>query len=91
MAIRIKVPESGKVYNQRSGDDYTTIQAAVNAASDGETIIVQEGSYNVWCPTTDPNNYTGRNHNLFIGKKHYHKGRGRCSYLQLSVNVPSYI
>ncbi len=51
-----------------TGGCYTSIQAAVNAASDGDTVIVTEGAYNVWCPTTDPNNYTGRNHNLFIGK-----------------------
>ena len=47
---------------------YANIQKAVKVANDGDTIIVKEGSYNVWCPTSDPNNYTGRNHNLFIGK-----------------------
>ncbi len=41
----IKVPESGKVYNQRSGDDYTTIQAAINAAIAGDTILVGPGTY----------------------------------------------
>jgi hypothetical protein len=55
---------------------FANIQKAVNAANDGDIIIVQEGSYNVWCPTTDPNNYTGRDHNLFIGKNIAIKGEG---------------
>jgi hypothetical protein len=31
---------------------YANIQKAVNVANDGDTIIVKEGSYNVWCPTS---------------------------------------
>jgi len=65
------------IYVAETGDDnntgteespYANIQKAVNVANDGDTIIVKAGAYNVWCPTSDPNNYTGRNHNLFIGK-----------------------
>ena len=52
-------------------------------ATDGDTIIVKEGSYNVWCPTTDSNNYTGRDHNLFIGKNITIKGEGKVNIYSL--------
>lgn len=54
--------------------EYTSIQAAVNAAVDGDTVIVKEGYHNVFCPVTAVDNYTGRAHNLFIGKNITVKG-----------------
>ena len=62
---------------------FANIQKAVNKAVDGDTIIVKEGNYNVWCPTTDSNNYTGRDHNLFIGKNITVKGEGKVNIYSL--------
>ena len=62
---------------------FANIQKAVNEAKDGDTIIVKEGNYNVWCPTTDSNNYTGRDHNLFIGKNITIKGEGKVNIYSL--------
>ena len=53
---------------------YETIQAAVNAAVDGDTVIVAEGAHNVFMPVSAADNYTGRAHNLFIGKNITVKG-----------------
>jgi len=53
---------------------FATVQKAVNMASDGDTVIIKEGSYNVFCPVSNVNNYTGRSHNLFIGKNITVKG-----------------
>ncbi|MGI6336891.1 MAG: S-layer homology domain-containing protein [Eubacteriales bacterium] len=72
-------------YVAKTGDDnnpgteespFANIQKAVNSAADGDTIIVKEGAYNVWCPAADPNNYTGNGHNLFIGKNITISGEG---------------
>ena len=72
-----------------AGSTLCKYSKAVNAANDGDIIIVQEGSYNVWCPTTDPNNYTGRDHNLFIGKNIAIKGEGIVD-IQLSDRLQEY-
>ena len=53
---------------------YVSIQAAVNEAQDGNTVIVKEGKYNVFCPEGSDDNYTGRAHNLFVGKSITIKG-----------------
>ncbi len=66
---------------------YKTIQSAVNAASDGDTILVKAGNYNVWCPKTSSDNYsdnyTERDHNLFIGKNITIKGEGEVNLYSL--------
>ena len=43
----IIVPEfyEGKAHNVPTGEDYTTIQAAINAAIDGDVILVGAGTY----------------------------------------------
>ncbi|WP_106776098.1 cell wall-binding repeat-containing protein [Peptostreptococcus russellii] len=41
----IIVPEEGKVYNATTGDDYNTIQTAVNEAAQGDTILVAAGEH----------------------------------------------
>ena len=53
---------------------YVSIQAAVNEAQDGNTVIVKEGKYNVFCPKGSDDNYTGSAHNLFVGKSITIKG-----------------
>ena len=84
--------ESSTYYVANDGSDnnqgteaapFANIQKAVNEAKDGDTIIVKEGNYNVWCPTTDSNNYTGRDHNLFIGKNITIKGEDEVNIYSL--------
>ena len=68
---------------------YKTIQSAVNAASNGDTVLVRTGNYNVWCPTTSADNYTGRNHNLFIGKNITIKGEDNVNIYSLPSSLQS--
>ncbi|MBQ2741326.1 MAG: hypothetical protein IJF32_00830 [Oscillospiraceae bacterium] len=65
--------------------EYATIQAAVNAAEDDDTIIVAAGNHNVFCPVGSADNATGRAHNLFINKNITIKGDGSGE-----VNIYSY-
>ncbi|MDD4765772.1 MAG: Ig-like domain-containing protein, partial [Atribacterota bacterium] len=42
---KIIVPETGTVYNKRTGDEYSTIQGAVDGATDEDTILLATGTY----------------------------------------------
>ena len=70
-------------------EPFASVQAAVNAAQDGDTVIVTEGNYNVFCPVGSANNYTGRAHNLFIGKNITVKGEGDVKLYSYQENYTS--
>ncbi|MGI6163976.1 MAG: Ig-like domain-containing protein [Bacillota bacterium] len=44
---KILVPQEKTVYNKNTGEEYEDIQAAVNAADEGDTILVGPGEYSV--------------------------------------------
>jgi hypothetical protein len=44
---KILVPQEKTVYNKNTGAEYEAIQAAVNAADEGDTILVGPGEYSV--------------------------------------------
>ena len=76
---------------------YKTIQAAINAASNGDTVLVKAGNYNVWCPGENTDNKRTTNdsktplgHNIFIGKDITIKGEGEVNIYSLQDTYPGY-
>lgn len=64
---KIIVPEEGTVYNKTTGDDYSTIQEAINATSENDTLLITTGTYTEDPTITTAVNLTGTGDPLLVG------------------------
>jgi parallel beta-helix repeat protein len=64
---KIIVPETGTVYNKRTGDEYSTIQEAVGDATAEDTILLATGTYEGDVTITTTVNLAGTEDSLLVG------------------------
>ena len=67
--IRVFVPEEGKIYNKRTGKDYSTIQSAIDGAGEGDTILVGPGEYRGHLAVNKQLNFKGAQQGVYAGNQ----------------------